>query len=161
MESPNRSKLEGGGEKSEQNVQVGSGEEIGGESEVRGAPDLLGPDHQPDHQAQVLEFQELPLTEDESEEESGTVLGGIMEKKKNTEEGRGDRRIQMKKDIDSKQTQEEPSLLAILRFYHFTFVSMMSLMFREYRLASRGRDLQAEKPLFLLFSAVLYQCLLS
>ena len=144
---------------------MGSGEEVGGESEERGAPDLLGPDHQPDHQpdnqpdhqAQVLEFQELPLEEDESEEQSGTGLGGIMEKKKNTEEGRRDRRIQMKKDIDSKQTQEEPSLLAILRFYHFTFVSMMSLMFREYRLASRGRDLQAEKTLFLLFSAVLYQ----
>ena len=148
---------------------MGSGEEIGGESEERGAPDLLGPDHQPDHQpdnqpdhqAQVLEFQELPLEENESEKKSGTTLGGIMEKEKNTEEGRRDRRIQMKKDIDSKQTQEEPSLLAILRFYHFTFVLMMSLMFREYRLASRGRDLQAEKPLFFLFSAVLCQCLLS
>ena len=144
---------------------MGSGEEGGGESEERGTHDLLGPNHQPEHQtdqqAQVLEFQELPLTEDESEEESGTVLGGIMEKKKNTEEGRGDRRIQMTKDFDSKQMQEEPSLLAILRFYHLTFVSMMSPMFREYRLASRGRDLQAEKPLFLLFSAVLYQLLLS
>ena len=73
-------------------------------------------DHQPDHQAQVLEFQELPLEEDESEEQNGTVLGGIMEKKKNTEEGRRDGRIQMKKDIDSKPKQEEPSLLAILRF---------------------------------------------
>ena len=140
---------------------MGSGEEVGGESEEREAPDLLGPDHQPDHQAQVLEFQELPLTEDESEEESGTVLGGIMEKKKNTVQGKKNRRIQMKKDIDSKQTQEEPSLLAILRFYRLTFVLMMSLMFREYRLASRGRDLQAEKPLFFLFSAVLCQCLLS
>ena len=71
---------------------MGSVEEVGGESEERGAPDLVGPDHQLDHQAQVLEFQELPLTEDESEEQSGTVLGGIMEKKKNTEEGRRGRR---------------------------------------------------------------------